>query len=418
MKSRAPGSVSADSGAIFRALSWGRWRLLVHAMAARAGGVVAGCAAVIALDQLGIASRPVLLALGAAVGLAWIAILLRRLSGLVVAARLDHAGRTHDTLRTAVWLMSRSPSSPWIDHQLDRAARVAERLPPLPLPTTRLAIIVMAVLALGVSLSVAPSGGFGARGPGRLAKASHLEQPGDSGVRGQEPGASPEDAAGDTGEIETLTPEREDRLGDTAGEAFADGLAGELRASADLREATEVADDDGLGERLREPGSDQADAAAADDSVTGTAPGQMLAATQTEASPETVDEAGFSLPGQEFRWAEAALAEKPPAEPGAQATSGDTSGAGEAGDPQLGDPTQLDVERELERLDTQERSDDEEVEKIERASRAGPSRRDFRGTALVGAGEPPRPIRWAPVSWEDRRRIGEFFERETDERER
>ena len=36
----------------------------------------------------------------------------------------------------------------------------------------------------------------------------------------------------------------------------------------------------------------------------------------------------------------------------------------------------------------------------------------------AGASEPPNPIRRALISWEDRRRIESFFERETYERER
>ncbi len=408
-----------DTGAISRTLSRGRWRLLIQALGARAGGVVGACASAIALDQLGAASRPVLLALCATVGLAWVARELRRLRLPAVAARLDHAGRTHDTLRTAVWLMSRSASSPWVDHQLDRAAGLAEELPPLPLPARRLAIVAAALLALGSSFSIAPSGRLGARVAELRGQLNALEPVADPEAGKQELSAAQEEEAGVMGEIQTLTAEQEAEMGSAARDTPTDGLAGDVRASADGREPTEVAAGDDLGERLQPPGADQAaDAAAADESAMEGAPGQMLAATQKEAAAEAADEAGMSLPGQEFRWADAALAEKPPAEEGAQATSGDTSGAGEGGDPQLGDPTQLAVERELERLDAQEPSDDEEAEEIERASRAGPSRRAFRATALAGASEPPNPVRRAPLSWEDRRRIEHFFERETNERER
>jgi len=411
--------VKADTGPISRALSWGRWRLLIQAMAARAVGVVGICAAAITLDQLGVASRPVLLTLCASVGLAWIAWELRRLRGPVVAARLDHASRTHDTLRTAVWLMSRSASSPWVDHQLDRAAGLAETLAPLPLPAKRLAVVAAALLVLGLSFSVAPAGRLGARLEELRGQLIALEPADDPEVGEQEPSAAQESEAGVMDEIETLTAEQEAELGAAAHDTSTDGLAGEVRASADGRQPTEVVTGDNLGERLEQPGADQAaDAAAADESALEGAPGQMLAATQKEANAETADEAGMSLPGQEFRWADTALAEKPPTEEGAQAASGDTSGAGEGGDPGLGDPTQLAVERELERLDAQEPSDDEEAEEIERASRAGPSRRAFTAAALAGSSEAPNPIRRAPVSWEDRRRIEHFFERETHERER
>ena len=406
--------MSVDTGAISRTLSRGRWRLLIRAMGARAGAVVGLCASAIALDQLGAASRPMLLALCATVGLAWVTRELRRLRVPAVAARLDREGRSHDTLRTAVWLMSRSASSPWVDHQLDRAAGLADELPPLPLPARRLAIVAVALLALGSSFSIAPSGRLGARVAELREQLTALEPVDDPEAGEREPSAAQEDEAGVMDEIETLTVEQAAEMGSTARDTLTDGLAGNVRASAEGQEPTEVAASDDLGERLQPPGADQA----ADESAVEGAPGQMLAATQKEAADEAADEAGMSLPGEEFRWADAALAEKPPAEEGAQATSGDTSGAGEGGDPQLGEPTQLAVERELERLDAQEPSDDEEAEEIERASRAGPSRRSFRATALAGASEPPNPIRRALISWEDRRRIERFFERETNERER
>ena len=409
-----------DTGAISRTLSRGRWRLLVQALAARAGGVVGLCAAAITLDQLGVASRPVLLALCATIVLVWTVRQLRRLRVAIVAARLDHAGRTHDTLRTAVWLMSRSASSAssWVDHQLDRAVSLAEGLPPLPLPTGRLAVVAAAVLVLGLSFSVAPAGRLGARVEELRGQLNAIEPASDPEADEADPSASQEDEADFLDEIETLTAEQEE-LRAAAHDTPTDGPAGEVRASADGEQPTEVAAGDKLGERLQQPGAEQpTDPAATDESALEGAPGQMLAATQKEAAGETADEAGMSLPGQEFRWADAALAEKPPAEEGAQATSGDTSGAGEGGDPQLGDATQLAVERELERLDAQDPSDDEEAEEIERASRAGPSRRAFTATTLAGASEPPNPSRPAQLSWEDRRRIERFFERETHERER
>ncbi len=407
---------------ISRALRRGRWRLLARAIAARAGAVVAGCAAVIVADLLGLASRPTLLALAAALTLGWLAFEIRRLRPAVIASRLDRAARTRDTLGTAVWLASRPVSSVWIDHQLDRAARVAARLQPLPLPATRLAVAATAVLTVGGLLSLTPPARFAAPGMGLRELLTTLAPGAGPDVGEQDPDSTPadsaDDSADDAADIETLTAEQLAEPRANGPEIPTEGLAGNVRPPADGREPTEVAAGDSLGERLREPGAEQADAAAADEAATEAAPGEMAAAAQNETAPKTTDGTGMSLPGEEFRWAEAALAEQPPTEEGAQATSGDTSGVGEGGDPELGDPTQMVVERELERLDAQEPSDDEEAEEIERASRAGPSRRGFHATALAGASEPPRPIRRATVSWQDRRRIENFFERETHERER